>query len=146
MDEHISILSLMKQDHQIIESLIDSFINSIDGPNTDMRYHFEQLEWKLEKHLFIEEKAIFTFYEPEDVSQGFKMLPTLITQHNYILNELKNMRKEVNSGQAPQNIDELKSFLITHRNYEEKDVYPKLEEVLTTEQKKKIIDRISELR
>jgi len=145
MSQTPSILSLMKQDHQYIESLIDALDDQFDGSPGEIKQLFEKFEWKLEKHLFVEEKAIFTYYEPEDVSQGYQMLPTLIKQHNYILNELKNIRKIINNGKTPEHLDEFKSFLMKHRNYEERDVYPKLEEELTDEQKKVIIDRINEI-
>jgi hemerythrin superfamily protein len=145
MSNPISILSLMKQDHHEIESLIDSLTDSLEGSYDLMRPHFERFEWKLEKHLFIEEKAIFTFYEPEDVTQGFHMLPTIMKQHNFILNELSKMRKSVNNGKSPAGLDELKLFLEKHRDYEEKDLYPKLEDALTSDQKKKVVERIKEM-
>jgi len=141
----MNILSLMKKDHHEIESLIDSLADSLDGSYDVMRNHFERFEWKLEKHLFVEEKAIFTFYEPEDVTQGFQMLPTIMKQHNFILNELSKMRKQVNNGKTPAGLDELKVFLEKHRNYEEKDLYPKLEDTLTADQKEKVVERIKEL-
>ena len=145
MDEKHSILSLMVNDHNEIESLIKNFDESIDKDYDDMKNAFEKFEWKLEKHLFIEEKAIFTFYEPSDVIQGFQMLPTIMKQHNYILNELQQMRKAINNGKKPMGVDELKIFLMKHRNYEEKDLYPQLEEVLNSEQKQKVVDRIQEM-
>ena len=145
MTDKVSILTLMKQDHHSIESLIDTLEEHLDGSYDLMRKHFEKFEWKLEKHLFVEEKAIFTFYEPEDTVQGFQMLPTLMTQHNYILNELNKMRKDVANGKTPVGLEELKMFLMKHRNYEERDVYPKLEETLTKDQKKQVIDRINEI-
>jgi len=145
MTDKLSILTLMKQDHHSIESLIDTLEEKLDGSYDAMRKHFEKFEWKLEKHLFVEEKAIFTFYEPEDTVQGFQMLPTLMTQHNYILNELNKMRKDVANGKTPVGLEELKMFLMKHRNYEERDVYPKLEETLTKDQKKQVIDRIKEI-
>ena len=146
MNQTQSILALMKQDHHNIESLLDALDEHLDASSEEIKQYFERFEWNLEKHLFIEEKAIFTFYEPEDLSQGYKMVPTVITQHNYILNELKNMRKIINTGKIPTGLDEFKSFLMKHRNYEERDVYPKLEEELTDEQKKVIINRINEIR
>jgi len=145
MTDKVSILTLMKQDHHSIESLIDNLEEKLDASYDAMRKHFEKFEWKLEKHLFVEEKAIFTFYEPEDTVQGFQMLPTLMTQHNYILNELNKMRKDVANGKTPVGLEELKMFLMKHRNYEERDVYPKLEETLTKDQKKQVIDRIKEI-
>jgi hemerythrin superfamily protein len=146
MTERLQILSLMKEDHHEIESLIDSLQEALDGSYDEMRKKFEQFEWRVEKHLFVEEKAIFTFYEPDDVVQGFQMLPTITKHHNFILNELKKMRKEVNNGKEPEDLTELKKFLIKHRNYEEVDVYPKLEEALKPDQKEKIINRINEIR
>jgi len=145
MTDKVSILTLMKQDHHSIESLIDTLEEHLDGSYDLMRNHFEKFEWKLEKHLFVEEKAIFTFYEPEDTVQGFQMLPTLMTQHNYIINELNKMRKDVANGKTPVGLEELKMFLMKHRNYEERDVYPKLEETLTKDQKEQVIDRINEI-
>lgn len=135
----------MKQDHHEIESMIDRLEEALDGSYDIMKNQFEQFEWKLEKHLFVEEKAIFTFYEPSDTVQGFQMLPTLMTQHNYIINELNKMRKDVANGKNPLGLEELKLFLMKHRNYEERDVYPKLEDTLTTDQKKQVIDRIKEI-
>lgn len=145
MNEKISILSLMKNDHHEIESLIDSLSESLDGSYDKMQKHFERFEWKLEKHLFVEEKAIFTFYEPDDVTMGYQMLPIVTKQHNHLFNELSKMRKEVRNGKEPSGLTELKTFLMKHRNFEERDLYPKLEEALKPAQKQKIVDRIKEL-
>lgn len=145
MNKKASILSLMKQDHHEIESLIDILQDSLDGSYDEMKDQFERFEWRLEKHLFVEEKAIFTFYEPEDIIQGFQMLPTITKHHNFILNELKKMRKDVQNGKEPTGLAELKKFLMKHRNYEEADVYPRLEEALKPAQKEKVIARITEL-
>ena len=144
MDKELNILSLMVNDHNEIESLIGEFDESIDKDYDEMKKAFEKFEWKLEKHLFVEEKAIFTFYEPIDVSEGYKMLPVIMKQHNFILNSLHQMRKNVNNGLVPKDHLKLKDFLHKHKNYEEKEVYPKLDEVLSKEQKQQIIDRINE--
>jgi hemerythrin superfamily protein len=144
MNEQTSILSLMVKDHEEIETLIKKLDESIDKEYEMMRKTFEQFEWKLEKHLFIEEKAIFTFYEPTDISNGYVMLPILMKQHNFILNTLAIMRRQVNNGKAPQDHLQLRSFLQKHKNYEEKEVYPRLDDALNNAQKKQIIDRIQE--
>ncbi len=135
----------MKNDHHEIESLLDSLSESLDVSYDEMQKHFERFEWKLEKHLFVEEKAIFTFYEPDDVTMGYQMLPIITKQHNHLFNELDKMRKEVNNGKEPSKLSELKSFLMKHRDFEERDLYPKLEEALKPDQKQKIVDRINEL-
>jgi hypothetical protein len=145
MSDKLNILSLMKEDHHQIESLIEILNDSLGKSYDEIQKHFEKFEWKLEKHIFIEEKAIFTFYEPEDINLGYSMLPTLMKQHNYILNELNKMRKDVKNRKTLKDLENLKIFLLKHRNYEERDVYPKLEDSLKEEQKKQIIDRINEM-
>lgn len=145
MGEKKTILSLMIKEHKKIEALIDALDEQIDGEFDKLKEAFSQLEWQLEKHLFMEEKAIFTMYEPEDINQGYNMLPTVTTHHNEILNRLGLMRHSIQNGQAPQDLYKFKTFLVRHRNFEEKDLYPKLEDVLTDAQKEVIIDRINEI-
>lgn len=145
MVENKSILSLMIEEHKKIESLVDTLDERIDGEYDEMKEAFSLMEWQLEKHLFLEEKAIFTMYEPEDINQGYNMLPTVTTHHNEILNKLGLMRRSIQNGQAPQDLYKFKKFLIAHRTFEEKDLYPKLEDVLTDAQKEIIIERINEI-
>jgi iron-sulfur cluster repair protein YtfE (RIC family) len=145
MMDNKKILSLMVQEHKTVEDLIDMFEQSIDSEYEEMRQAFTKMEWKLEKHLFMEEKAIFTMYEPEDVKQGYDMLPTVTTHHNEILNRLSMMRRAIQNGQTPTDVHAFKTFLVRHRDFEERDLYPRLEEVLTQDQKDQIIERIHEL-
>jgi hemerythrin superfamily protein len=55
------------------------------------------------------------------------------------------MRTELRNNRKINNIYEFKEFLIKHKNFEEKEVYPKLDESLDEQQKKLIVDRISQL-
>lgn len=144
MPKQQSILSLMTKDHEDIELLIKKLDESIDKDYETMKDAFEMFEWKLEKHLFVEEKAIYTFYEPTDIVNGYEMLPIIMKQHNYILNTLSIMRRQVQNGKKPEDHLQLKSFLHKHKNYEEREVYPKLDESLNASQKKQVIDRINE--
>ena len=139
------ILPLMVNDHCRLEKLLDDLEKNIDKEQTVMRESFYQFEWELEKHLFTEEKAIFTLYNPEDVSEGYKMLPELIKQHNFIVNKLDNWRKNIRNNKKINGFYEFKKFLINHREFEEKEVYPRLDQTLDDKQKKLIIRRINEL-
>jgi len=139
------ILPLMVNDHCRLEKLLDDLEKNIDKEQTVMRESFYQFEWELEKHLFTEEKAIFTLYNPEDVSEGYKMLPELIKQHNFIVNKLDNWRKNIRNNKKIDGFYDFKKFLINHREFEEKEVYPRLDQTLDDTQKKLIIRRINEL-
>lgn len=141
-EEKTSILKIMVKDHRRIEDLIDSVEKSIDDDFEVIEKVFDKFEWQLQKHIFAEEKAIFTFYEPEDVSSGYKMLPVLTKQHNDILNRLETMQREVQNGKTPEKISEFKKVLMKHRTFEEVEVYPKLQETLSEKQKNQIIEKV----
>lgn len=145
MSENNSIISLMTKDHCKIEKLISKLEEKNKESFDEMKKAFTKFEWELEKHIFTEEKAIFTDYSPEDVSQGYKMLPELTKQHNYIVNTLNNWRENVRKKKMLTDIYSFKEFLVKHREFEEDKVYPKLEEALSEEDKRHIIAKINEL-
>jgi len=141
-DEKTSILKIMVKDHHRIEDFIDKVEQSLDDDFESIEKAFNVFEWQLQKHIFAEEKAIFTFYEPKDISSGYKMLPTLTKQHNDILNRLEIMRRTVQRGQTPEKVSEFKKVLMKHRTFEEVEVYPKLQETLSEKQKDQIIEKV----
>ncbi len=145
MIESSNILALMVKDHCKIEELINILEKNIEKDAPTVAESFNKFEWNLEKHIFIEEKAIFTSYNPEDIIEGYKMLPELTKQHNILLNKLDLMRKDVRKKRGISYITEFKEFLLSHKNFEEKNVYPKLNESLDDQQKRLIIEKINEI-
>jgi len=142
-----AILDRMVKDHGKIVKLLNDVEKVIDQEQdivSTMKV-FDKFEWNLEKHIFVEEKAIFTSYNPENVVEGYKMLPELTKQHNEILHRLDLMRKDVRSRRTVKDVYSFKEFLIKHKNFEEKDVYPKLDQELDETQKRQIIDKINEI-
>jgi hemerythrin-like domain-containing protein len=145
MSKSAKILSLMIKDHCKIEELINDLEEKNKKDFDSMSKSFNRFEWKLEKHIFIEEKAIFTSYKPDNVIEGFKMLPELTNQHNFILNTINNWRDDLRKKRSISNIYSFKEFLIKHKTYEEKEVYPKLDQSLSEHEKKHIIAKINEI-
>ncbi len=139
------ILPRMIDDHSKIEKLMDDFEKDIDKDYELLKKSFTKFEWKLEKHIFAEEKVIFTNYTPKDVTEGYRMLPELTKQHNYILNQLSNWRKELVNRKKIEGFNKFKKVLVNHKVFEEKEVYPKLDQSLTESDKKVIIDRLNEI-
>lgn len=140
------ILPLMIEDHNKIEKLMDNFQVNIDKDYEILKKSFHEFEWKLEKHIFVEEKVIFTNYNPEDVSEGYRMLPELTKQHNFILNQLSLWRKDLASKGKIEDFYKFKKVLVNHKIFEENQVYPQLDESLTDSDKKLIIDRLNEIK
>ena len=139
-----AILDLMIKDHgKIVKLLLD--VEKSNGMELVSTMNvFDTFEWELEKHIFIEEKAIFTSYKPTNIVEGYKMVPELIQQHNEILNKLRVMRKNL-MWQRPIDYTAFKEFIMAHKTFEEASLYPKLDQELDVSQKEEIIRKIHEI-
>jgi len=73
------------------------------------------------------------------------MLPELTKQHKVILNKLDNMRKDARNKIRTADIYCFKVFLIKHKNFKEKDVYPRLNQASDYNAKKSIVEIINEI-
>ena len=145
MSESISILELMIKDHCKIEELINELEEKSKDDFESMRKAFNNFEWELEKHIFTEEKAIFTSYNPKDVTEGYKMLPELTKQHNFIINTLNNWRDDVRNRRMLRDVYSFKEFIIRHKNFEEEKIYPQLDEALPEDEKRHMVTKINEI-
>ncbi len=139
-----SILELMTADHTKILKLLQDVEKSIGIELVSLMKVFETFEWELEKHIFTEEKAIFSSYNPKNISEGYKMVPELVQQHNEILNRVLVMRKEL-MWNRPVKYQEFKELIMAHKTFEEISLYPKLDQELTVAQKEEIINKIREI-
>lgn len=134
----------MIRDHGKLIKLLRDVEKSIGMELVSTMKVFDTFEWELEKHIFIEEKAIFSSYKPTNIIEGYKMVPELIQQHNEILNKLRVMRKNL-LWQRPIDYNEFKERLMVHKTFEETELYPKLDQELDVSQKEEIIKRIREI-
>ncbi|HIG99341.1 MAG TPA: hemerythrin domain-containing protein [Thermoplasmata archaeon] len=139
-----SILELMIADHAKILKLLHDVERSIGIELVSLMKVFDTFEWELEKHIFTEEKAIFSSYNPKDIIQGYKMVPELVQQHNEILNRIRIMRKDLMWNKSVK-FDEFKELIMAHKTFEEVSLYPKLDQELTVEQKDEIMKKIREI-
>lgn len=139
-----AILDLMMKDHGKIVKLLLDVEKSIGMELISTMKVFDTFEWELEKHIFIEEKAIFTSYKPTNIVEGYKMVPELIQQHNDILNRLRMMRKNL-MRQRPIDYNDFKELILAHKTFEEASLYPKLDQELDVSQKEEIIKKIREI-
>lgn len=135
---------LMVRDHGKIVKMLHDVEKSIGMELVSTMKVFGTFEWELEKHIFAEEKAVFTSYNPKNVEKGYRMVPQLVQQHNDLLNKLLLMRKDL-MWQRPVRFEEFRDLLLTHKKFEEASLYPKLDLELTVPQKEEIIKKIREI-
>ncbi len=132
MAEDNIITRLMVEHHGKLSNMLEEQDGSYEK--------FDRFKWELEKHLFMEEKAIFIYWDPDDPKDK-AVVPDLIDEHSKILKLMKELERET---KRDQNIDigELKALLLKHRDFEDAEFYPRLDRELDQGQKKIIKDRI----
>ena len=138
------VTELMVKDHGKIMKMLHDVEKSIGMELVSTMKVFDTFEWELEKHMFVEEKAIFTSYNPKNISAGYRMMPQLIQQHNELFNKLQVMRKDL-TWQRPVKFEEFRQLLLDHKTFEEESVYPKLDQELSVQQKEEIVKKIREI-
>ncbi|MCX6664755.1 MAG: hemerythrin domain-containing protein [Euryarchaeota archaeon] len=139
-----SILDIMVKDHGKIITLLNDVEKNMNNDVLSMMKAFDSFEWALEKHIFTEEKAIYTSYNPVNIREGYKMVPELVQDHNELLNRLRVMRFDILKKHRCD-FEGFKCSLLDHKTFEEEQLYPRLDEELTNEQKLMIVSRIKEI-
>jgi len=139
-----AILDLMVKDHARLMQLLKIAESHFGQDKDELMKSFHTFEWNLEKHFFVEERAIFTAYNPEYIDEGYDVFLDLSKQHTNILEKVQILRKEVEI-KGDVDASKLKELLIKHKNLEEKKIYPKLDQEIGEGEKRFIIERINEI-
>ncbi len=130
----------MIQNHKYIKKLFDMFKKDIKENNGRVLKSFDTFKWEMEKHLLIEEKAIFGFYYSDD-GENYEITLDLIKQHKIILEMLKIIEVSLRDEEAV-NILEFERLWIKHKRFEDEIFYPELDRKLNNHEKKDIAERI----
>jgi len=139
-----TLTSFMIKDHALMHKLFKEIEKNIESDEKALKRAIDEFDWKVKKHYFVEEKAIFTAYEPKNTADGYSMVPKIISQHENILKQLKVFRTSIKKKKT-FNFKGFKELLKEHKNYEEEQLYPRLENELNEPEKKLIIKRINEI-
>ena len=134
-----SILELMIKDHKKIVEILDE-VEKNGYPNFDA---FCRFKWHLEKHIFIEEKAIF-IYNHKGSDNEINKFEKLSKEHTVILDLLDKILKD-SFPKGNINYHKLKHLLSNHKKFEENDIYPQLDKDISNFEKSKIINKILEI-
>jgi len=136
-----SIVNLMLKEHKIINELLSYFEDIIEEDFSDSKNVFSKLNWDIEKHFFIEERAIFKLYPKNNLDKDIKRL---LDEHKKITNLLDLISEEISNGKKPSTHN-LKTLLSNHSRFENDTFYPRLENELNEEEKILIIERVKEI-
>ena len=142
--KNTTILELMIKDHAKLITYLRNVEDNIKHGGKQLQKAFHYFEWNLEKHIFVEERAIFTAYNPEHIDEGYEIFIELSKQHTAILEKIKKLKKNLQEGKLV-NLSDFNLMLTKHKNYEEMKIYPKLDREISDGEKRFIIERINEI-
>lgn len=140
-----TILKIMLKDHLTIDSLLKLFIKQVENDFNDYKQvmqKFNRFKWNLEKHFFIEEKIIFTIYSSSNPEN--EDLLNLLKDHKNILWIINRIEEDLENKTKPK-LMSLSETLRKHASFENEVFYPKLEDELSGDEKKLILDRSEEV-
>jgi iron-sulfur cluster repair protein YtfE (RIC family) len=139
------ILDLMVRDHNRLMEYLKEVENNLGHDFGFLSNSFNTFQWNLEKHFFVEEKVIFTAYNPDEPDKKYTNFSELMDQHTEILEKIETLRKRLQKRE-PFDLNDLKKLLVKHKIFEEKSIYPVLDQEIDDFAKSVIIDRIKEIR
>ena len=140
-----AILDVMVKDHNHLMRYLEDVKKNIKSDFDVLLKSFNTFEWNLEKHFFVEERAIFTSYNPNYIEDGHQLFTNLSKQHTSILEKVESLRKRLRSGKSID-VSDLEVMFLKHKTYEEKNVYPVLDVEISEGEKRFMIERIEEIR
>ncbi|VVB82019.1 Hemerythrin HHE cation binding domain protein [uncultured archaeon] len=138
-----AITSAMLKQHRIVNGFLNDFEKVSEEEVSDMRTKFDLFRWNLEKHVFIEERNIFTVADKKNKVE-MKQLQNLLKDHKDIIEIIDGMVKDILDGVKP-NVSVLREILFAHEQREVESFYPLLDNRLSAADKKNILEKISEI-
>ena len=136
------IQTLMLKEHERISKFLEQLEKEIDHYDKT-KLNFNKFKWNLEKHFFVEEKVIFSMFvniSGKETTDTF----SLLSDHVKIVSMINNIENKLKNKIRPD-LSRLKEVLIAHKDFENQEFYPKLDERLNPAQKKEISERVKEI-
>jgi len=133
----------MNKDHGKIFDFLFEFESCFGLDISKIQEMFNTFKWNLERHLFLEEKALFEI-SGDIMSDEVSNIFDLMKDHGDILEIIKKIENNF-SGDFIQDFINLKQTLKKHVEFEDMVFYPRLDDKLSDDKKKEMISRIKEV-
>jgi len=138
-----NILDLMLNHHALLWTLFISFRDAARENSPDTAKAFSELKWETKKHFFTEENAIFDYIPMKNMGV-LETINQLKDEHITMLGQLENISNSLPELKI-EVVDKFQYLLESHREMEEKKLYPKLDKELNKIQKHQIVSRIEQI-
>lgn len=147
-----TILHLMLNHHALLWTLFIAFKDDAKENSPKTSASLSEFVWETKKHFFTEENAIFD-YLPLKSMDVLETINHLKDEHLKMLSMLEKFSKSLSLGRSQtgeaeikmEDVDRFHYLLESHREMEEKKLYPKLDKELAVVQRRQIVSRIEEI-
>jgi hemerythrin-like domain-containing protein len=144
MKRHEALIPLSHDHHQALR-LAQALLKKSAPTKRGMQSPEEKLqdakrtyELELIDHFKHEEEIVFALAKGRDEAMD-AMIRDIVNQHN----KIKEAVLSLEQGDLIENLDKLGQMLIDHVRQEEREVFPKVEEVLTKEELENLVGKIA---
>jgi len=141
MKKKRSIAETMVKHHVKIDKLLHEFKNEIKQKDAPLIGAFNKFKWELERHFFIEEKAIFQLHYSENEKSN-KIREQLMEEHSILRRIIDRIENDLLNNREID-LYGFRKKLLKHKEFENREFYPRLDEELDDSRKKIIIERLS---
>ena len=138
-----TILNLMTEHHALIEVYLSIVQNKLNESPEMIKEAFDNFKWQLEKHFFFEERSIFPSYKAGNKEIG-GLIREIISEHIIMLQKVASLQEQLDRGETID-VSALQKILTAHREKEEKQLYPILDEEFTPYQKMVVAKKIGDI-
>ena len=133
----------MLNEHKRLHSILERLEKNLQYSSDAWKELFSEFKWNLEKHFFVEEKAIFKLCN-SDCGEKIPEIFDLMKEHGeiiFLMNEIDNEPYD----NLLKNLLEIKKRLIKHSSFEEDNFYLMLDERLSEERRLEVLSRIKDI-
>jgi len=142
MNQNQSITEIMLKHHIRIIDLLNVINDKAQQKNTALANVLSKFRWELEKHFFLEEKAIFQLHYSKNVETN-RIKTRLKKEHNNLIKKFDKIEDDL-KNKSELDITEFRTQYLKHMNFENKFFYPRLDKELDENRKMMIIERITD--
>ena len=141
MKKSKSISEIMLRHHYKIDKLYHRLEKGIEQKSENLVATFDKFKWELERHFFIEEKAIFQLHYSENEKSN-KIREQLMEEHSILRRIIDRIENDLLNNREID-LYGFRKKLLKHKEFENREFYPRLDEELDDSRKKIIIERLS---
>jgi iron-sulfur cluster repair protein YtfE (RIC family) len=147
MQEHKTIAAFFEQDHDRLDGLFHSFQALKRQDVAKAKEFFKEFKFGLQRHIVWEEDVLFPLFEGKTgMTEGG---PTFVmrAEHRRIGEQLEALHRKVAEGNPESDQEEqaLLDLLGSHNLKEERVLYPSIDQVATTDERRELFGKMSDI-